>query len=153
MDDRIIKVLIVDDQPEMRTFLRAALKGLSVEIMEAADGIDAMNMIETEHPELLLADYHMPNWDGLTLCDQLRNRSDLKSIKIVMITGEASQPMLLEAVNNGIVEAALTKPVDLHEVQQIIKRLCTLVQSERPVLSGNGLDSTKVGVKKAAILI
>jgi hypothetical protein len=56
-------------------------------------------------------------------------------------------------VSNGIVEAALTKPVDLHEVQQIVKRLCTLVQSERPALSGNGLDSTKVGVNKAAILI
>jgi CheY-like chemotaxis protein len=153
MDDRITKVMIVDDQPQMRTFLRAALKDLSVEIMEADDGIDAMNMIETEHPDLLLADYHMPNWDGLTLCDQLRSRSDLKSIKIVLITGEASQPMLLEAVNNGIVEAALTKPVDVHEVQQIVKRLCTLVQSERLSLSGNGLDSTKIGVNKSATLV
>ena len=127
------KVLIVDDQPQMRAFLRAALKGLPVDISEAGDGVEAMNLIETEQPDLLLSDYQMPNWDGITLCYELRGHSDKKpplkiskSPKIVLISGETTQPMLLEAVNHGIVDAAFHKPVDVHELRQVVKRLLAL---------------------------
>jgi len=127
------KVLIVDDQPEMRAFLRAALKGLPVDIVEAGDGLEAMILIETEQPDLLLSDYLMPNWDGLTLCYELRKPSDKqptlktsKPLKIVLISGETTQPMLLEAVNHGIVDAAFHKPVDVHDLRQVVKRLLAI---------------------------
>ncbi len=120
------KVLIMDDQPQMREFLRAALKGLPVETLEAGDGLEAMTLIETEQPDLLLADYQMPNWDGLTLCHELKGRADIKKPKIVLITGETTEPMLLEAVNHGIVDAALTKPIDVHKFLPIVKRLLAL---------------------------
>lgn len=120
------KVLIVDDQPEMRAFIRAALKGLPVHMMEAGDGMEAMTLIETEQPDLLLSDYLMPNWDGITLCQDLRRRTDLKPIKIVLITGETTPAVLLEAVNNKIVDAALTKPVDVHVLRQLVKKLLAL---------------------------
>ena len=127
------KVLIVDDQPQMRAFLRAALKGLPVDIVEAGDGLDAMILIETEQPDLLLSDYLMPNWDGLTLCYELRKPSDKqptlktsKPLKIVLISGETTQPMLLEAVNHGVVDAAFHKPVDVHDLRQVVQRLLAL---------------------------
>ena len=120
------KVLIVDDQIQMRAFLRSALKGLPVDTVEASDGVEAMTLTETERPDLVLSDYLMPNWDGVTLCRQLRSQSDTKPIKIVLITGEASQPMLLEAVNHGVVDAALVKPVDVHELQRLVKKLLAL---------------------------
>jgi CheY-like chemotaxis protein len=127
------KVLIVDDQPPMRAFLRVALEVLPVDIVEAGDGLDAMILIETEQPDLLLADYLMPNWDGLTLCHKLRGQPGKKSApnipkspKIVLISGEATQPMLLEAVNHGVVDAAFSKPVNAHELQQVVRRLLAL---------------------------
>jgi CheY-like chemotaxis protein len=120
------KVLIVDDQPQMRAFIRAALKTFPIHMMEAADGMEAMTLIETEQPDLLLSDYLMPNWDGVTLCQDLRSRTDLKPLKIVLITGETTPAVLLEAVNNRIVDAALTKPVDVHELQQLVRRLLAL---------------------------
>ena len=127
------KVLIVDDQAQMRAFLRAALKGLPVDIVEAGDGLEAMILIETEQPDLLLSDYLMPNWDGLTLCYELRKPSEKqptlktsKPLKIVLISGETTQPMLLEAVNHGIVDAAFHKPVDVHDLRQVVKRLLAI---------------------------
>jgi len=123
------KVLIVDDQPQMRAFVRAALKGLPIEMMEAGDGLEAMNLIEAEQPDLLLSDYLMPNWDGVTLCQDLRRRTDLKPIMIVLITGETTPAVLLEAVNHKIVDAALTKPVDVHELRQLVTRLLALDRS------------------------
>jgi CheY-like chemotaxis protein len=129
------KVLIVDDQPQMRAFLRAALKGFPIELLEAGDGMEAMNLIETEQPDLLLSDYQMPNWDGLTLCYQLRRRPKLglptshkvsKPPKIALITGESTSASLAEAVKVGMVDAALTKPVEVHEIQRVVKHLLAL---------------------------
>ena len=120
------KVLIVDDQPQMRELVRTALEKLPVEMVEASDGKEAMKLIETEQPDLLLSDYQMPNWDGLTLCYQLRRRTDLKPIKTVLITGALMPAELLEAVNHKMVDAALAKPVDVHELQQLVKRLLSL---------------------------
>ena len=123
------KVLIVDDQDQMREFLRAALKTLPVQIVEMNNGMEAMTLIETEQPDLLLTDYLMPGWDGLTLCQDLRRRTDLKPVKTVLITGETTLALLLEAVNHGVVDAALAKPVDMHELQKLVKRLLALDQS------------------------
>jgi len=120
------KVLIVDDQPQMRAFLRAALKTLPIHIVETDNGFEAIPLIETEQPDLLLIDYLMPDFDGITLCQDLRRRTDLKPIKTVLITGETSPALLLEAVNHKTVDAALAKPVDVHALQQLVKRLLAL---------------------------
>jgi len=131
------KVLIVDDQAQMRAVVRAALKEFPVELLEAGDGMEAMNLIETQAPDLLLLDYQMPNWDGLTLCYQLRRRPKLglptshkvvKPPKIVLVTGESTPASLKEAVDHGVVDAALVKPVDVHELQQLVKKLLALDQ-------------------------
>lgn len=120
------KILIVDDQPPMRALIRAALEKLPVELVEAADGNQAMNLIESEQPDLILSDYEMPNCDGLTLCHQLHRRTGLKPIKTVLITGALVPANLLEAVNHKMVDAALAKPVDVRELQQLVKNLLAL---------------------------
>ncbi len=120
------KVLIVDDDPKMRLLIRTALEKLPVEMVEATDGKEAMHLIETEQPDLLLSDYQIPNWDGLTLCHQLRRRTDLKPIKTVLISGALMPADLLAAVNHKMVDAALAKPLDVHELQQLVKLLLAL---------------------------
>jgi CheY-like chemotaxis protein len=120
------RVLIVDDDPQMRLLIRASLEKLPVEMVEAGDGKEAMNLVETQQPDLLLSDYQMPNWDGLTLCHELRRRTDLKPIKTVLITGALMTPDLLAAVNHKMVDAALPKPLDVKELQQLVKLLLGL---------------------------
>ena len=116
-------VLIVDDEPSIRLLYRSALKTLPVRLLDASNGLDAMNLIEQEKPDLVVTDYAMPDWDGLEVCHQIRKRPELQHIKIVLITGQATPPFLLEAVNHGVVNAALAKPVNINELQQLIKRL------------------------------
>jgi CheY-like chemotaxis protein len=120
-------ILIVDDEPSVRLLLRSALKALPVRILDASNGLDAMNLIEQEKPALVVTDYPMPDWDGLEVCHQIRKRPDLQHIKIVLITGQGTLPFfLLDAVNRGIVNAALAKPTDIGELQQLAKRLLAL---------------------------
>jgi len=119
-------VLIVDDEPSVRLLYRSALKPLPVRLLDASNGLDAMNLIEQEKPALVVTDYQMPDWDGLEVCHQIRKRPELQHIKIVLITGQATPPFLLEAVNHGVVNAALPKPVNINELQQLAKRLLDL---------------------------
>src|SRR2546422_10998984 len=105
---------------------RSALKTLPVRLLDASNGLDAMNLIEQEKPDLVVTDYAMPDWDGLEVCHQIRKRPELQHIKIILITGQATPPFLLEAVNHGIVNAALAKPVNINELQQLTKRLLAL---------------------------
>jgi CheY-like chemotaxis protein len=65
--------------------------------------------------------------DGLTLAHQIREHPDLKSIKIVLITGAATEAEVLQAVNHGLVDAALLKPVDVHDLQHVSRRLLNLL--------------------------
>ncbi|RJQ42926.1 MAG: response regulator [Gaiellales bacterium] len=118
--------LIVDDNPEMRLFLRRALEVLVLEIFEAADGLKAMTVLEKKKPSLLLTDYQMPGWDGMTVVQQIRQHPDLRHIKIIMLTGEVGSPFLLQAVNHRVVDAAVIKPVDLNELRQLVTRLLGL---------------------------
>jgi CheY-like chemotaxis protein len=120
------RVLIVDDEPHMRMLIRAALEKLPLDLAEAVDGKDALRLIETGQPDLLLCDYQMPNCDGLTLCYQLRRRTDLKPIKTVLITGALIPDDLAEAVNHKMVDAALATPVNVPELQQLVQRLLAL---------------------------
>ena len=119
-------VLIVDDEPSIRRLYRSALRTLPVRLLDASNGLDAMNLIEQEKPALVVTDYAMPDWDGLEVCHQIRKRPELQHIKIILITGQATPPFLLEAVNHGVVNAALAKPVNINELQQLIKRLLAL---------------------------
>jgi len=102
---------------------RSALQALPARILEADNGLEAMSLIEQEKPALVVTDYAMPDWDGLEVSHQIRKRPDLQHIKIVLITGQATPPFLLEAVNFGVVNAALAKPVNINELQQLAKRL------------------------------
>ncbi len=120
------KVLIVDDNEKMRTFMHEALQPLRVMILEADNGMEAMSLIEQEKPTLLVTDYQMPLWDGLEVCRQIRKQPGLNHIKILMVTGHVVERELLQAVNFRIVDAALSKPVNLSELQLLAKHLLGL---------------------------
>jgi CheY-like chemotaxis protein len=123
------KVLIVDDNEKMRAFVHEALQPLQVMIFEAENGIEAMTLIEQEKPALLITDYQMPAWDGLEVCRQIRKQPGLNHIKILMVTGQAVDRELLQAVNFRLVDAALSKPVNLIELRQLTKHLLGLEAS------------------------
>jgi len=127
-----LKILIVDDNEKMRAFVHEALEPLQATIFEAEDGLEAMNVIEREKPALLIMDYQMPAWDGLEVCRQIRKQPGLQDIKVLMVTGHIVERELLYAVNFRLVDAALSKPVNLAELKQLIRYLLAV----EPSLSG-----------------
>jgi len=80
------KVLIVDDHADIRRLVRLTLEFEDVEVREAADGPQALKILEDWVPDAMLIDLMMPGMDGLTLCRRVREQPDTSRLPIVFLT-------------------------------------------------------------------
>ena len=86
------KILIVDDQPEIRELVRVTLQNKNYAIIEASDGKEAVDKIKQEKPPLVLLDIMLPgDIDGFEICSQIKRNNDLKNIFIVMLSSHGSK--------------------------------------------------------------
>jgi two-component system alkaline phosphatase synthesis response regulator PhoP len=84
-----MKLLIADDEPAVRALVHVTLEGEEYEILEAADGLEALEVARDESPSLVLLDIMMPRLDGLEVCRQLKSDPDTSDIVVVMLTAQA----------------------------------------------------------------
>jgi DNA-binding response OmpR family regulator len=84
-----MKLLIADDEASIRGLVRVTLEGSEFEILEAADGEEALQVARTELPKLILLDVMMPRLDGLEVCRRLRDNPATKGIVVVLLTAMA----------------------------------------------------------------
>lgn len=81
-------VLLVDDDPNQRRLFKAYLVGLDVEIIEAEDGMHALNMLKERQPHLVITDISMPNMDGFKLLETIKRSPDTGSIPVIVLTSD-----------------------------------------------------------------
>ena len=101
-----MKILVVDDSKTMRKIVRNALEGMgysSQSITEASDGLEAIQKLREcrGRIDIILADWNMPNMDGLSLLKQLQGIDQLSQIPMIMVTGEAQRDRVVEAIKHG----------------------------------------------------
>ena len=116
------KALVVDDSRAVRMILARTLKELGFEVREAANGREALEVIETEKTavSLVLADWNMPEINGLELLKQLRQKPELSSLVVVMVTTETELDQMaaaLEAGANEYVMKPFTKDILVEKIQ------------------------------------
>ena len=97
------KALIVDDSKTIRMILGRILRELGYEVCEAIDGKDALKVIEAQKAavDLVLADWNMPEMNGLDLVKHLRQNPDLASMKVIMVTTETEADHIASALEAG----------------------------------------------------
>jgi two-component system chemotaxis response regulator CheY len=118
------KALVVDDSRAVRMILARTLKELGFEVREAANGREALEVIETEKTAvtLVLADWNMPEINGLELLKQLRQKPELASLVVVMVTTETELDQMaaaLEAGANEYVMKPFTKDILVEKLQLV----------------------------------
>jgi signal transduction histidine kinase len=104
-------VLIVDDDPIVRSLMRATLEVDGYEIIEADDGEKACRLFEAHRPQLLVADVVMPHMDGFALCRELRRRPAGAYVPILMATGLDDVPSITKAYEAGATDF-ISKPIN-----------------------------------------
>ncbi len=81
-------VLVVDDEPAIRSYVRAALEGAGYRVLDAPDGASALELLARgERPDLILLDIALPGMNGLDLCRRLRNEPATAAIPVLLLTG------------------------------------------------------------------
>ena len=97
------KALVVDDSKTIRIILGRILKDLGYEVCEAGNGKEALKVMESQKAavNLVLADWNMPEMNGLELLKQLRQDPDLASLKVIMVTTETELDHVVSALEAG----------------------------------------------------
>jgi len=106
-----LPVLIVDDDPIVRSLMRATLEVDGYDVIEAEDGDEACDLVEARSPQLLVADVIMPRMDGFALVRELRSRPKTEYVPILMATGLDDVPSITEAYEAGATDF-ISKPIN-----------------------------------------
>lgn len=125
MDDISGKVLIVDDNNQNVELLQAYLDGLPVEAIVAHDGMEAMDKVSVDQPDLILLDIMMPRMSGFEVCQKLKKNPATRDIPIIMITALNEISDIERGVECGT-DDFLTKPVNKLELLTRVKSLLRL---------------------------
>jgi two-component system chemotaxis response regulator CheY len=116
-------VLIVDDSPTIRGFAKIFLKPLQVDVQEAEEGMQALEMVRASPPDVIVVDINMPGMDGLVFTRELRSdpRQEIAKLPIVLLTGDRSDQIRQKGRDAGATDF-LGKPIKGAELQDVVKR-------------------------------
>jgi two-component system chemotaxis response regulator CheY len=116
-------ILVVDDSGTVRQQVSMALKQAGFEIVEAADGLEALSAIESNRDiDMVVCDVNMPNLNGLEMVEKVKARPENKSLPILMLTTEGQPSMIRRAKEAGAV-GWIVKPFDANQLVQTAKHL------------------------------
>ncbi|KXW58339.1 chemotaxis response regulator CheY [Ferrovum myxofaciens] len=123
MVDANLKFLVVDDFSTMRRIVRNLLKELGfTNVIEAEDGVDALNKLRAGDIEFVVSDWNMPNMTGIELLRAIRKDPSLKHLPVLMVTAEAKKENIIEAAQAGA-SGYIVKPFTAATMDEKLKKI------------------------------
>ncbi len=155
-----IKILIVDDDPDIIEFIRYNIRNAGYNVFVANDGIEALEVAEREHPDLLLLDIMMPKMDGVEVCQRMRAKPKFDNTIIAFLTARSEDYSQVAALDYGG-DDYITKPilpkVLMSRIKALLRRRVNSPSAPlKQVVMKFGdieIDSEKITVTKAGELI
>lgn len=142
------KILIVDDEPQIRRVLRTTLISQGYTVAEATSGDEALDQLRTERPDLILLDVNMPGRSGLETCSEIRATSD---VPIIMLTVRNTERDKVQALDAGA-DDYVVKPFGAEELMARIRaalRRAAPAELLPPFLSAD----LKIDFEKRSVLV
>lgn len=124
------KILVVDDEPLLRTNLRAFLEDIGFEVLEAGMGDVALEICVRDHPDLVLLDINMPGKNGFEVCRSLKAMPELRETPVIFLSGLMETRDKLEAFASGGVDY-VGKPFHFEEVEARVRTHLELRRQRR----------------------
>jgi two-component system response regulator ResD len=130
MSDRAARVLVVDDDPDIRTIVGLNLGLAGMETGEASNGQEALDQLSTGAWDACILDLAMPQTDGMTALKALRDNNQLEDLVVVVLSATSSPKRAIEGMEIGA-HAHLTKPFSPAAVAGVVQELIDLSPQER----------------------
>lgn len=109
------KVLLVEDDAELRRLYRTALTLTGCEVREASNGFDALRRLDSDPPDAVVLDLMIPVLSGFGVLSELSSQANLKNIPVIIVTG------IQDSLDHLKVAAVLRKPVNLDHLTSIVR--------------------------------
>src|SRR6202011_4858477 len=139
-------VLVVDDLPANVELLKKLLAAEGYAVVTASDGQQALDMVEREHPDLVLMDVVMPKLSGFEVCDRIKQSTATRLTPVMLVTARRESQDRIQGINAGA-DDVLTKPFNAQELKA---RVRSLVRLKRYT---DDLDSAESVILSLALVI
>jgi two-component system chemotaxis response regulator CheY len=119
------RVLLVDDSPAMRTFIRRVMvhSGFDLaECIEAGDGAEALELLRREKVDVILTDINMPRMDGEELMRRLGEDKELRDIPAVVVSTDSTRPRILRMIGLGA-QGYIAKPFSPEGLREALEKV------------------------------
>ena len=130
-----MKILVVDDEALLVKGIRFNLQNEGYQVITGSDGLEAVQLVQEEHPDLVILDVMMPNMDGMTACSKIREFSD---VPIILLTAKTEDMDKLMGFDHGA-DDYLTKPFNILELKARIRALLRRAGASSQKAPGNRL--------------
>ena len=128
-DVKGLKVLVVDDEPDSVSYATSALREMGLQVISASDGVEGLDKVCSEMPDLVILDIQMPEKDGFSVLVDMKEDPQLRTIPVVMLTAVGERTGIhVSAAQVGEYlgeepDAYVEKPVDPQVLQQTVRRI------------------------------
>jgi len=151
---RKTKILVVDDEPKIRMFIRANLEARGYEVHLAQDGAEAVEKAALVSPDVIILDVNMPRMDGIEACRRIR---EWTNTPVIILSVREDENDKVRALNEGA-DDYVTKPFGIEELLARIKvalRHSTVTASQTPIFTASDLevDLAKHAVRKQGKIV
>jgi two-component system KDP operon response regulator KdpE len=142
------RILIVDDEPGLRELVRINLEHEGFAVLQAENGVQGLEMIQQEHPDLVILDVMMPEMDGWDVCRRLR---EFSQVPVLMLTARVQSQDIVTGLESGA-DDYLLKPFNMDELMARVRALLRRVPSpNRPVVAAGG--EVQIDKQKREVLV
>jgi CheY-like chemotaxis protein len=117
------RILLVDDEPDIRKLTRMMLETEGYEVLEATDGAECLEKLKEGVPDLILLDIMMPGDDGWVVCRKIRGDEKTKDVPVVMFTVRTSDDSVKKSLEYAHADAQINKPFDRDELIATVKKM------------------------------
>jgi two-component system, OmpR family, alkaline phosphatase synthesis response regulator PhoP len=135
------KILVVEDEPDIRKLVNYNLAQERFRVLEAEDGEQGLKMVQREKPDLVILDLMLPGLSGIELCKILRERHETEKLPVLMLTAKAGEADRIVGLEMGA-DDYLAKPFSPRElvarVRAVLRRVESAKQSDHPPIYDKG---------------
>ncbi|MDC0737281.1 phosphate regulon transcriptional regulator PhoB [Cognatishimia sp. SS12] len=130
------KVLLVEDEPAQREVLSYNLQSEGFDVVSAADGDEAMLLVEEESPDIIVLDWMLPGISGIEICRRLKSRSETRAIPVLMLSARSEEVDKVRGLETGA-DDYVVKP---YSVLELMARVRSQLRRVRPASVGERLE-------------
>lgn len=114
-------ILVIEDDPSVRTLVQKSLSSKGYEVHLAEDGLSGLTRLEELKPDLIIVDIMMPRLDGMTFVQAIKGYETTKSIPVIFLTAKSDPKSMIDGINLGA-RFYMTKPFQLDELLTKVRK-------------------------------